>query len=105
VVVVSKIVDMTDKKSNKSPKNVIKDASTGTIQSIANFGTSIVDILKNEGDRQKEQFNESMIIATDENEKQAIRSHDLKKAIIRAGTALGCVGLGCITIVYINKNS
>jgi hypothetical protein len=100
-----KIVDMTDKKSNKSLKNVIKDAGTGTIQSIANFGTSIVDIIKKEGDLQKDQFNVSMILAEDENERQAIRSHDLKKATIRAGTALGCIGLGCITVVYINKNS
>jgi hypothetical protein len=102
VVVVNKhkVVDMNSKKS-KSLKNVIKDAGTGTIQSIATFGTSIVDLIKKEGDLQKEQFNNSIIHAKDENERQAIRSHDLKKAAIRAGTALGCVGL----IVYINKNS
>jgi hypothetical protein len=99
-----KVVNINDKRSDKGLKNEKKGA-VGTFKSIADFGKSLVDLIKNEGNIQKDQFNASMKIAKDETEKKAILKHDFKKAVLRNGSLIGCVGLGCITIVYIHKNS
>jgi hypothetical protein len=99
-----KVFNINDKRSDKGIKNERKGAA-GTVKSIADFGKSLVDLIKNEGNIQKDQFNASMKIAKDEIEKKSILKHDFKKAVLRNGTLIGCAGMACITVVYIHKNS